>query len=88
MAEEGTEKYFVICLFAMRNRFLTEGGWVRHALEPAGFHKLTVLELEESVVLSYVDGDTRFPPAHRSVTCGERVVCLRSLSVSRTDLSN
>ena len=47
-------------------------------LRPAGFHKLTVLELEESVVLSYVDGDTRFPPAHLSVACGERVVRLCS----------
>ena len=40
------------------------------------FHKLTVLELEESVVLSDVNGDTRFPPAHCSVACGVRVVWL------------
>ena len=39
-------------------------------------YKLTVLELEESVVLPNVDGDTRFPPAHRSVACGARVVGL------------
>jgi len=45
-------------------------------LRPAGFHKLTVLELEECVVLSYVNGNTRFPPAHCSVACGARVVWL------------
>jgi len=71
------ERYFVMCLLARRNRFLTERGSGSVGCVAAnGFHKLTVLELEESVVLSYVDGDTRFPPAHCSVACGERVVWL------------
>ena len=64
-----------MCLLASRNRFLTEQVWSETCCGQQ-FHKLTVLELEESVVLSYVDGDTRFPPAHRSVTCGARVVWL------------
>ena len=66
-----------MCLLASRNRFLTErGSGQSNVLRPAGFHKLTVLELEESVVLSYVYGDTRFPPAHCLVACGARVVWL------------
>lgn len=65
----------MMCLLASRNRFLTERGG-EACVGPARFHKLTVLKLEESVVLSYVDGDTRFPPAHCSVACGARVVWL------------
>lgn len=63
-----------MCLLASRNRFLTERG--QTCVAASRFHKLTVLKLEESVVLSYVDGDTRLPPAHRSVACGARVVWL------------
>ena len=67
----------MICLLARRNRFLTEwGGGSVGCVEASRFHKLTVLKLEESVVLSYVDGDTRFPPAHCSVACGARVAWL------------
>ena len=71
----GLEGYFVMCLLASRNRFLTERGWSER-VAASWFHKLTVLELEESVVLSDVNGDTRFPPAHCSVACGARVVWL------------
>lgn len=66
----------MICLLARRNRFLTERGNGQLSVAASRFHKLTVLKLEESVVLSYVDGDTRFPPAHRSVACSARVVWL------------
>lgn len=79
--------YFAMCLLASRNRFLTEGGSCQsNVLRPAGFHKLTVLELEESVVLSYVYRDTRFPPAHCSVACGARVVWL--VRRQRVDLTS
>jgi len=71
----GLDGYFVMCLLASRNRFLTERGRSER-VAASWFRKLTVLELEESVVLSNVDGDMRFPPAHCSVACGARIVWL------------
>ena len=53
--------------------------WGSERVVASGRRGLTVLKFEESVVLSYVDRDTRFPPAHRSVLRRARRVAASSL---------